>query len=124
MGPLRRYTIPLMLLTALWGGCASLESTTTPTAGPAALSKQNCSGQELIPVPPMIAFGVQSVSVLNVCLSGDTIRATTADGTVLQKPAAGIPRDYQIGEGCVVGNGEMGGLRIFSYKPFTIPACK
>ncbi len=124
MGPFTRYAIPLLLFTGLWGGCATLESSTTPGARAVSSLQRNCPSSGVIPVPPMIPFGVQSVSVLNACLSGDTIRATTADGTVLQKPAAGVPREYQIGEGCVVGNGEMGGLRIFAYKPFTIPACK
>ncbi len=120
MGALTRYGIPLLLFAGLWGGCATTESPATPGG----YLQSSCPSSGVIPVPPMIPFGVRSVSVLNVCLSGDTIRAATADGTVLEKPAAGIPRDYQIGEGCVVGNGEMGGLRIFTYKPFTIPVCK
>ncbi len=124
MGPINRYALPLMLLTTLWGGCATLESR-LPTVGPQSSAIQNCSTQGgLIPVPPRIAFGAQFISVTNVCVSGDTLRATGIDGMALEKPAAGIPRDYQIGEGCVVGGGEFSNLRIFSYKPFTIPGCK
>jgi hypothetical protein len=71
----------------------------------------------------MIAFGTRSVSVMNVCLSGDTLRATAGDGTALEKTAAGIPRDHQIGVGRVVGDGETSSIRILFYKPFAIPAC-
>ena len=124
MGCGRRQAIALVLPAILMAGCAAIESSTFPATGRLSTPGQNCPGAGLTPQPPMIPFGVQSVSVLNVCISGDTLRATTSDGTVLQKPAAGIPRDYQIGEGCVVGNGEMGGFRIFSYSPYTIPICK
>jgi hypothetical protein len=61
---------------------------------------------------------------MDVCLSAGTLRATAGDGTALEKPAAGIPRDYQVGFGRLVGNAEHSSVRILFYKPFTIPACQ
>ena len=123
MGPLGRYALSLVLLASLWGGCATIESPATPAAGPQLSWEEIRATPGLIPQPPAIAFGTRSVSVMNVCLGGETLRATAGDGTALEKPAAGIARDYQIGVGRVVGDGEASHIRILFYKPFAIPAC-
>ena len=117
-----RPVIYLALLTAVSAGCATVE-TPAPAVGPQSSWEEIRATPGLIPRPPSIAFGARSVSVLNVCLSGDTLRATAGDGTALEKPAAGIPRDYQIGVGVQVGDGETSHIRILFYKPFAIPAC-
>jgi hypothetical protein len=123
MGLLRRYALSLMLVTALWGGCATRESATTPAVGPRSSWEEIRGIPDVILKPPTIAFGSRSVSVMNVCLSGDMLRATAGDGTALEKPATGIPRDYQVGVGRLVGDAETSSVRILFYKPFTIPAC-
>jgi hypothetical protein len=111
------------VLAALWGGCATIESPTTPAVGPHSSWEEIRAIPGLIPRPPVIAFGTRLVSVMNVCLSGDMIRATAGDGASLEKPAAGIPRDYQVGVGVPVGDAETSNVRILFYKPFAIPAC-
>jgi len=123
MGPHRRYAISFGLLAALCGGCATTAPPATPAVGPQSSWEEIRATPGLIPRPPSIAFGSRSVSVLNVCFSGDMLRATAGDGTALEKPAAGIPRDYQIGVGVQVGDGETSSIRILFYKPFEIPAC-
>jgi hypothetical protein len=123
MGPRRRDAITFLLLAALCGGCATIEPSTAPAVGPQSSWEEIRATPGLIPRPSAIAFGSRSVSVLNVCLSGDMLRATAGDGTALEKPAAGIPRDYQVGVGVAVGDGETSSIRILFYKPFAIPAC-
>jgi hypothetical protein len=112
-----------MLLTGLWAGCATRESATTPAVGPRSSWEEIRGIPDVILKPPTIAFGSRSVSVMNACLSGDMLRATAGDGTALEKPATGIPRDYQVGVGRLVGDAETSSVRILFYKPFTIPAC-
>ena len=124
MGPHRRYVVSVILLTALWGGCAGVALTPTPTVGPQSSWEEIRGTPGLIPQPPAIPFGARSVSVMDICLSGDTLRATAGDGVALEKPAAGVPREYWVGVGRVVGDGEHGGIRILFYKPFTIPDCR
>ncbi len=113
-----------MLLSTLWGGCATIEPSATTTVGPGSSWEEIRGTPGLILQPQQIPFGIHWVSVTDLCLRGDTLRATTADGTVLEKPAAGIPRDYQVGVGRVVGNGEESSIRILFRKPFTIPTCR
>jgi len=112
-----------MLLAALSGGCTTIGPPTTPAVGPQLSWEDIRATPGLIPRPPAIPFGTRSVSVMNVCFGGDTARATAGDGTALERPAAGIPRDYEIGVGRVVGDAETSGIRILFYKPFAIPAC-
>ncbi len=123
MKSLRLQTLALLLVGAFCGGCATIEPPATPAVGPQSSWEEIRATPGLVPRPPSIAFGSRSVSVLNVCLGGDTLRATAGDGTPLEKPAAGIPRDYQIGVGRQVGDAETSSIRILFYKPFTIPAC-
>jgi hypothetical protein len=112
-----------MLLTALWGGCATGVSPTAPAVGPHSSWEEIRGTPDVILKPPPIAFGSRSFSVMNVCLSGNSIRATAGDGTALKRPAAGIPRDYQVGVGRLVGDAETSSVRILFHKPFAIPAC-
>jgi hypothetical protein len=72
----------------------------------------------------MIAFDSRSVSVLDVCLDGETLRAIAGDGMALARPAAGIARDYQVGVGRLVGDAETSYVRILFYKPFAIQPCR
>lgn len=112
-----------MLLTALWGGCAGV-APFMPTVGPQSSWDEIRTTPDLILQPPAIPFGARSVSVMEVCLSGDRLRATAGDGTALEKPAAGVSREYRVGVGRVVGDAENSGIRILFYKSFTIPTCK
>jgi hypothetical protein len=111
-----------VLLTAVSFGCATIE-TPTPAIGPQSSWEEICGIPNVILQPPMIAFGARSVSVMNVCRSGDTFRATAGDGTKLEKPAARVPLDYQIGVGRLVGDAETSSIRILFYKPFSVPPC-
>jgi hypothetical protein len=113
-----------VLLTALCAGCAAIEAPPTPAAGPQSSWEEIRGIRDVILKPPTIAFGARSVSVMDVCLGGDTLRATAGDGTALEKPAAGVSRDYQVGVGRLMGDAEMSSVRILFYKPFTIPACR
>lgn len=118
----RRHAIWIVLLAALWGGCAGVAP--PPAVGPQSSWDEIRGTPGLVLQPPEIPFGVRTVSVMDVCLSGGTLRATTGDGTALEKPAAGVPQEYRVGVGRIVGDGERGGIRIFFYKPFSITACK
>jgi hypothetical protein len=118
-----RPGIYLALLTAVSAGCATID-TPVPAVGPQSSWEEIRGIPDVILKPPTIAFGSRSVSVMNVCLSGDMLRATAGDGTALEKPATGIPRDYQVGVGRLVGDAETSSVRILFYKPFAIPACK
>ena len=115
-------SICLVLLAAVSIGCATIQ-TPTPAVGPQSSWEEIRGIPDVILKPPTIAFGSRSVSVMNVCLRGDMLRATAGDGTALEKPATGIPRDYQVGVGRLVGDAETSSVRILFYKPFVIPAC-
>ncbi len=119
----RQPGICLVLLTALCAGCSTLETTPTPAVGPQSSWQEIRAIPDVILQPPMIAFGARSVSVLNVCHSGDMLRAVAGDGTALEKPAAGAPLDHRIGVGRLVGDAETSSIRILFYKSFTIPPC-
>jgi hypothetical protein len=108
---------------ALCGGCATIEITPTPAVGPQSSWQEIRAIPDVILQPPMIAYGARSVSVMDVCRSEDTIRATAGDGTKLEKPAAGAPLDYRVGVGRLVGDAETSSIRILFYKSFTIPPC-
>jgi hypothetical protein len=114
----------LALLAIFLGGCETMEAPPTSAVGPQSSWEEIRGFPGLIPTPPTIAFGSRSVSVMDVCLGGDTLRATAGDGTALEKPSAGIPRDYQVGVGRVVGDAETSHIRILFYKPFTVPSCQ
>jgi hypothetical protein len=118
-----RWGISFVLITAVSAGCATIE-TPTPAIGPQSSWEEIRSIPDVILQPPMIAFGAQSVSVMNVCRSGDMFRATAGDGTKLEKPAAGVPLNYQIEVGRLVGDAETSNIRILFYKPFTIAPCQ
>jgi hypothetical protein len=111
-----------VVLIALSFGCATIE-TPTPAIGPQSSWEEIRGIPDVILQPPMIVFGARSVSVMNVCHSGDMLRAVAADGTALEKPAAGTPLDYRIGIGRLVGDAETSTIRILFYKSFTIPPC-
>lgn len=120
--PMIRRVIVLVLLTAVSSGCPTIE-TPTPAVGPQSSWEEIRGIPDVILKPPTIAFGARSVSVMDVCRSRDTLRATAGDGTALGKPTAGAPLDYQVGVGRLVGDGETSSVRILFYKPFTIPPC-
>jgi len=111
------------MLTALWGGCAGV-TPPTPSVGRQSSWEEIRTTPDLVLQPATIAFGARSVSVMDVCVSGETLRATAGDGTTLEKPAAGVPREHQVGVGRFVGDAETSGVRILFYKPFTIATCK
>jgi hypothetical protein len=74
--------------------------------------------------PPVIRFGARAVSVMDVCRSGDQLRATTGDGTALETPAAGHGSTYTIQVGRIVGDAETSKFRALFVKPFEVPPCR
>jgi hypothetical protein len=114
----------LASLSIILGGCATIQSASTPTVGPQSSWEEIRGFPGLIPRSPMIAFGSRSVSVLDVCLDGETLRAIAGDGMALARPAAGIARDYQVGVGRLVGDAETSYVRILFYKPYAIQPCR
>ena len=72
---------------------------------------------------PMIWFGAHAISVLEVCRSGDRLRARTSDGTSAEAPLRSISQRYNIEVYRIVG-----GLRrtreVFLFtKRFELPTC-
>jgi hypothetical protein len=71
----------------------------------------------------MIPFGARAVAVTDVCRSEERLRATAADGTTLETPAAGHRSSYTIEVGRIVGDGESSKFRALFVKPFEVPPC-
>ncbi len=61
---------------------------------------------------------------MDVCRSGDQLRATTGDGTALETPVAGHGSTYTIQVGRIVGDAETSKFRALFVKPFEVPACR
>ena len=104
-------------------GCAGMETASRPPVGPQSSWEEIRGTPGLIVNAPMIPFGARAVSVTQVCRSGERLRATAADGTALETPAAGHRLTYTIEVGRVVGDGEHSGFRALFVKSFEVPPC-
>ena len=117
-----RPGIYLALFTAVSAGCATIE-TPSLAVGPQSSWKEIRTTPGLIVLGPQIFFGTRGVSVTDLCLSGDKLRAPRADGGVAEVPAAGRQLSYMIRVGIPAGDGETSTIRVLFVKPFDIPAC-
>lgn len=113
----------LVVLRASAGGCATTGTLTGPTFGPQSSWDEIRGTPGLVVNAPMIPFGARAVAVTNVCRSGDTLRATAADGTTLETPGAAHRSTYTIAVGRIVGDGETSKFRALFVKPFEVPPC-
>lgn len=105
-------------------GCAGMETSSLPAVGPQSSWEEIRGTPDLILNPPVIRFGARSVSVMDVCRSGDQLRATTGDGTALETPAAGHGSTYTIQVGRIVGDAETSKFRALFAKSFEVPPCR
>ena len=104
-------------------GCAGMETASGPAVGPQSSWEEIRGTPGLIVNAPMISIGARAVSVTDVCRRGDRLRATAADGTALETPAAGHRPSYPIAVGSIVGDGETSKFRALFVKSFEVPAC-
>ena len=118
-----RRSSSTLLLAALCGGCGGTAPLSTPAVGPQSTWEEIRGTPGLVVSAPMIPFGARAVAVTNVCRSGDTLRATAADGTTLATPGAGHRSTYTIAVGRIVGDGETSTFRALFVKPFEAPPC-
>jgi hypothetical protein len=101
-----------------------METSSRPAVGPESSWEEIRGTPDLMLNPPVIRFGARAVSVMDVCRSGDQLRATTGDGTALETPAAGHGSTYTIQVGRVVGDAETSKFRVLFVKSFEVPACR
>jgi hypothetical protein len=112
------------MLVAVCGGCATTGTPAGPAVGPQSSWEEIRGTPGLVVNAPMIPFGARAVAVTDVCRSGDRLRATAADGTALETPAAGHRPSYAIQVGRIVGDAETSTFRALFVKPFEVPACR
>ena len=121
-----RFTVAvigLVGLLAMGAGCATTGTPAGPTVGPQSSWDEIRATPGLVVNAPMIPFGARAVAVTDVCRSGDKLRATAADGTKLETPAAAHRSSYTIEVGRIVGDGETSKFRALFVKPFNVPPC-
>ena len=121
--PTVRHVIFLLLVSALGGACATMETPATGV-GPQSSWEEIRSTPGLIVLAPQILFGTRGVSVTDVCVSGDTLRAPTTGGGAAEVAVAGRPLRHMIRVGVPAGDAETSTIRVLFVKPFEIPACK
>ena len=114
MRPTVRHVMFPLLLSVLCGGCATMETPATPV-GPQSSWEEIRGTPGLVVLAPQIPFGTRGVSVTDVCVSGDTLRAPTAGGGAAEVAVAGRQLWHMIRVGVPAGD---------FVKPFEIPACK
>lgn len=73
---------------------------------------------------PMIWFGAHAISVLEVCRSGDTLRAQTSEGLTVEAPLQSAPQSYSIEVDRIVGGIRRTREIPLFLKRFDIPACR
>ena len=116
--------ICVAVCTVVCVGCAGMETSSRPAVGSQSSWEEIRGTPDLIVSAPMIPFGARAVAVTDVCRSGDKLRATAADGAVLETPAAGHRPSYTIEVGRIVGDAETSKFRALFVKSFEVPACK
>jgi len=119
--PMRRG-ICLALLTAVSASCATIE-TPAPAVGPQSSWEEIRSTPGLVVLAPQIFFGTRGVSVTDLCVSGDTLRAPTVGRGAAEVPVAGHELRYMVRVGIPVGDGETSTIRVLFVKPFEVPPC-
>jgi len=117
-------TIRFVVLAAICGGCATAGTPAGPTVGPQSSWEEIRATPGLIVLAPQILFGTRGVSVTDVCVSGDTLRAPTTGGGAAEVAVAGRPLRHMIRVGVPAGDAETSTIRVLFVKPFEIPACK
>ncbi len=111
------FTLTALLTVATAAGAAI-------SLGPGSTWDEIRSTPDLIPEAPMIFFGVHGVSVLDVCMHGDALRAVTSSGTTAETAVGPHRRHYDIRVNRhVIVVGEHSYDRYLFTKPFDIPAC-
>ena len=73
---------------------------------------------------PMIWFGTHAVPVLEVCRSGDTLRAVTSEGVTAEVPEQGDPSGYDIRVDRIVGDIFRTREVLLFTKHYEIPPCR
>ena len=73
---------------------------------------------------PMIWFGAHAISVLEVCRSGDTLRAQTSEGLTVEVPLQSTPQSYRIQVDRIVGGIRRTREIPLFLKWFDIPTCR
>lgn len=82
------------------------------------------STPDIIPEAPMIFFGADAVSVLDVCVHGDTLRAAAGEEGTAEVPVGAASRSYDIRvDRFVMADGEHTHNRYLFTKRFDIPRC-
>ncbi len=82
------------------------------------------STPDVKPQAPMLFFGAHAVSVLDLCMRGDRLRAATSDGLTSEVPLGSTARSYDIRvDRLVIVDGEHSYHRYLFTKHFDIPAC-
>jgi hypothetical protein len=119
-----RLILRLISLAVFLGGCAAIQPASTPAVGPQSSWEEIRSTPGLILLAPQIFFGTRGVSVTDVCVTGDTLRAPGPDGRSAEVPAAGRTLRYAIRVGVPAGDAETSTIRVLFVKSFDIPACK
>lgn len=72
---------------------------------------------------PMIWFGAHAISVLDVCRSGDRLRARTSDGAEAEAPLRSISQSYNIEVYRILGSMRRTREVFLFTKRFDIPIC-
>ena len=119
-----RNAVCVAACVAVCGGCATTGTPAGPAVGPQSSWEEIRGTPDLMLNPPVIRFGARAVSVMDVCRSGDQLRATTGDGTALETPAAGHGSTYTIQVGRIVGDAETSKFRALFVKSFEVPPCR
>jgi hypothetical protein len=73
---------------------------------------------------PMIWFGTHAVPVLEVCRSGDTLRAVTSEGVTAEVPEQGDRSGYDIRVDRIVGSIFRTREVLLFTKHYEIPPCR
>ena len=73
---------------------------------------------------PMLSFGAHAVSVLDVCRSGDTLRAVTSEGVTAEAPEQGYRSSYDIRVDRIVGGIYRTREVLLFTKHYEIPPCR
>lgn len=93
------------------------------TLGPNSSWSEIRSAPSILIQAPMIWFGAHAISVLEVCRSGDRLRARTSDGTTAEAPLRSTTQSYNIEVDRIVG-GMRRTREVFLFtKRFDIPTC-
>ena len=91
--------------------------------GPESSWSEIRSTPDVIPEAPMIFFGADAVSVTDLCVRDDMLRAVTGAGVAAEVPLGSTRRSYAINVGRVIGGGEHPSTQYLFTKHFEIPAC-